>query len=120
MEWRGGQAVVVPQVDDRKVRPAEAHRHGVWHLRTGDDHGVAVDTSGGIVKFPILAGDGESGELVALYRRPGADVLEMHDRVVALDGQTIEDRSRKFELVAIRQCAAASASRSPTCCFRLG
>ena len=89
-EWGGGKAVFVPKVDDRVVGPAEAHGYGLGDLIELVTITVSpsIFAVGVIKELAVLAGDREARELVSLsVRGPGADVLEMNDRLATIDCQ---------------------------------
>ena len=85
-EGGGGKPVLIPQVDDRIVRPAEADGFGGRDFVAGHDDGFPFDLGGGVVECLVLAGDGEASELPVLGFQPLADVLELDDRLVSFEG----------------------------------
>ena len=65
----GGQAVLVPQVQDREIRPAVTDRHGMRHLVAGDDDRVALDLGRGRDVF--LSSPAMAKPVSCRRRRPG-------------------------------------------------
>jgi hypothetical protein len=100
-ERRRGQAVLVPQVRDRVVRPAEAHRDRLGDLIASDDNLVALDLGLRGVEDLVLAGDGEAGEGLALALQTLPDVRESEDGLVAVHLHLVEQRAAVLDLLAV-------------------
>jgi hypothetical protein len=69
-ERGGGQAILVPEVHDRIIRPAVADGDGLGDVLGMDDDRVAFDLSLGVDELVILARDGEAFQRSILRFEP--------------------------------------------------
>src|SRR5262249_20382700 len=112
-ERRGGQPVLVPQVDHRVGGPAVANGDRLGHLFAGDDDRLTVDRGGGRVELFVFAGDGESGQRSVLGEQSAADVLEAERDFVTVDGHAVVERSGVLEFFAVAHGAGGQGQALP-------
>src|SRR4029079_4918770 len=101
-ERRRRQAVLVPKVGHRIIRPAEPHRYRAADLPTPDDHLVAPDFGLRVHVLALGAGDGKAPQRPAPGDQPLADVIETKYRLASLEFHVIVDRPRVNDLLPVR------------------
>src|SRR5207249_2904695 len=105
-------AVFVPQIHDRIIGPAEAHRDWLLNLVARDNHAILDDFRLGAVELAVRAGDGETGQGTALGDEAPADVFESERRLVAFHIHALVGGAGVFDFLAVSEGAGGESQTS--------
>src|ERR1043165_2628223 len=100
-KWRGRQAGAVVEIRNRIVGPRVTNRNRLQHLRTPNDHRIAINPRLGPHKPPVLTGNRKPLNHSTIARLQPTTILKPYSNLLTFNREPLKQRPRRNNLLAI-------------------